>query len=183
MSIPHFDFNPAAVAGSIIATIAMVFALLFGVSSLSPAMSQQGSFTQGSMVPPLRKAPVPNGAVKADAQKAEEILRRGVRGIEYPKQHLSVRDADPGSELTGFPLSVGGSDGCNGFGGSGRINAEGALETANDWRWTMIACGPESGHGAVNVLVRDGMTIYTLGDRVFLTNGDQAMEFRLEEQS
>ena len=47
----------------------------------------------------------------------------------------------------------------------------------------MIACGPESGRGAVNVLVRDGMTIYTLGDRVFLTNGDQAMEFRLEEQS
>ena len=173
----------AGIFGSIIATIATVLALVFGFSPVATHSIQPGSVNPEPTPTTVEDGVIPSHAVKADAQKAEEILRRGVRGIEYPKQHLSVRDANPDSELAGFPLSVGGSDGCNGFGGSGRINAEGALETANDWRWTMIACGPESGHGAVNVLVRDGMTIYTLGDRVFLKNGDQAMEFRLEEQS
>ena len=74
----------AGIFGSIIATIATVLALVFGFSPVATHSIQPGSVNPEPTPTTVEDGVIPSHAVKADAQKAEEILRRGVRGIESP---------------------------------------------------------------------------------------------------
>lgn len=178
MNIPNFWGNPTFFGGAIAATIAAAVASLFGASSVVPAGSPLGSINPESGQFAAHSGIIPQGAVRADAQKMEQLLRRGLKGVTYSGQSFAIRDGGFSQPQLGFPLAVGGSDGCNGFSGSARINADGTLEAFPGWRSTKMACLPDSGHQAYGRIVRTGMSIYTLGERIFLKNGNHMLEFR-----
>ena len=70
------------------------------------------------------------------------------------------------------------SNGCNGFSGAGRINPDGTLEKQDEWGASLKLCLFNSGECVFGQVVSTGMVVYAMGDRVFLKNGNQALEFR-----
>ena len=117
-------------------------------------------------------------------------MRGGIKGVTYPGQYMKLSARYPELFNPDYPYEISTSEGCNSMGTRIAVTADGSLVTADgsllvlpiQWS-TEVACYAKDGAEAFRWVVRDGMTVYTSGNRVFLKNGSYVLEFTSSQES